>query len=131
MVHVPCIKTSGLLKIYRYFPSLIPILCKTRVHDLTIKQFLNFQDSQILKSTYEDFFDHNNLDHEQTQEALFSTDTADLIAINNDWNFQVLTQKDLVNCVQLNYVYLCDIWEWKKKFIIIVNLNEDQFKRLD
>jgi hypothetical protein len=44
----------------------------------------------------------------QTQEALFITDTADLIAIDAEQNFQVLTQTDLANCAQQNHVYLCD-----------------------
>jgi hypothetical protein len=48
------------------------------------------------------------LDHEQIHEALFITGTADLIAIDNDSNFQVLTQTDLANCVQRNHAYLCD-----------------------
>ncbi len=48
------------------------------------------------------------MDYEQPQEALFITDTADLIAIDNENNFQVLTQTDLANCVQRNHVYLCD-----------------------
>jgi hypothetical protein len=48
------------------------------------------------------------LDYEQPQEALFITDAADLIAIDNENNFQVLTQTDLANCVQQSHVYLCD-----------------------
>ena len=53
-------------------------------------------------------FDQDHLDHPRVQEALFITDTADLIAIDNERNFQVLTQTDLANCVQRNHVYLCD-----------------------
>ncbi len=75
---------------------------------MTIKQSLNFQDSEISKSAYEELFDQNHLDYEQPQEALFMADTADLFAINNENNFQVLTQTDLANCVQRNHVYLCD-----------------------
>jgi hypothetical protein len=57
MVHVPCIKTLGLLKIYRYLPFRIPIPFKTQAHDITIKQSLHFEDFQISKSAYEDLFD--------------------------------------------------------------------------
>jgi hypothetical protein len=53
-------------------------------------------------------FDQDNLYHEQIQEVLLITDTADLITIHNDCVFQVLTQTDLANCVQCNHVYLCD-----------------------
>jgi hypothetical protein len=75
MVHVPCIKTLVLLKIYRYLPFPISIPFKTRAHDMTIKQSLNFQYFQISKCTYEDLFDQDNLDQEQIQEALLITDS--------------------------------------------------------
>jgi hypothetical protein len=52
MVHVPCIKTSGLLKIYRYLPFPIPIPFESQAHDLTITLSFNFQDYGISKSTY-------------------------------------------------------------------------------
>jgi hypothetical protein len=54
MVQVPCIKTTSLLKIYRYFPFPIPIPFKTKAYDFTIKQSLNFQASRLSKSTYKD-----------------------------------------------------------------------------
>jgi hypothetical protein len=54
---------------------------------MTIKQSLFFQDFGLWKSTYEDLFDQDNLDHEQIQDDLFITDTADLITIKNDRNF--------------------------------------------
>jgi hypothetical protein len=37
MVHVPCIKNSGLLKIFRYLPFPLPIPFKTHAHGMTIK----------------------------------------------------------------------------------------------
>ena len=106
MVHVPCIKTRSLFKIYRYLPFPIPIPFTTNAHDLTIKQSLSFQNSKI--NMYNDLFDQDNLDYPKIQEALFITDTADLIAIDSERNFQVLTQNDLANCVQRNHIYLCD-----------------------
>jgi hypothetical protein len=91
MVHVPCIKTTILQKHYRNLPFPIPIPLKTKAHDLTIKQSPNFQDYRLLKSTYEDFFNQDDLDHPQIQEAHFIMDTAYLIAINIELNFQVHT----------------------------------------
>lgn len=109
MVHVPCIKNSRLLKIYRYLPFPIPIPFKTYAHDLQIKHSLNFQDQHLSRSTFDDMFDQNHLDHPQIQEALFITDNSDLIAIDKlTRDFQVLSQTDLANCVQRNHVYLCD-----------------------
>jgi hypothetical protein len=52
---------------------------------MTIKQSLFFQDSEMSKNAYEDLFDLNDLDYKQPQEALFITDKADLIAIDNYW----------------------------------------------
>ena len=40
-------------------------------------------------------FDQNDLDYVQTPEALFITDTTDLIAIGSDDSFQILTQTEL------------------------------------
>ena len=108
MVHVPCIKTRKLLTIYRYLPFPIPIPFTPKSHDLTISQSLKFQELQLSKANYEDIFDQKDLDHPQIPEALFITDTTDMIAIDDDRNFQVLTQTDLANCVQRNHVYLCD-----------------------
>jgi hypothetical protein len=50
MVHVPCIKNSGLLKIYRYLPFPILVPFKPYAHDMTIKQSLNSQQSMISKN---------------------------------------------------------------------------------
>ena len=44
----------------------------------------------------------------QTLEALFITDTTDLIAIGSDDSFQILTQTELAGCIQKNHVYQCD-----------------------
>jgi hypothetical protein len=52
-----------------------------------MKQSLDFQDSKLSKSAYEDLFNQIDLDYEQNQEALFITDTADLIAFDNEQTF--------------------------------------------
>jgi hypothetical protein len=51
-------------------------------------------------SNYEDFFDQDHLDHPQVQEPQFITDTAGLVTINNQQNFQVLTQIDKQHVLQ-------------------------------
>jgi hypothetical protein len=107
LVHVPCIKTKSLLTIYRYLPFPIPIPFKPKAHDFTINHSLKFQESSLSKANYDELFD-DELNFPQHQEALFVTDSTDLIAIDHDKKFQVLTQMDLANCVQRNHVYLCD-----------------------
>jgi hypothetical protein len=107
LVHVPCIKTRSLLTIYRYLPFPIPIPFQPKSHDFTINHSLKFHDASLSKANYGEIFD-NDLNFPQHQEALFVTDSTDLIAIDDDRNFQVLTQTDLANCVQRNHVYLCD-----------------------
>ncbi len=106
MVHLPCIKTKSLLKIYRYLPFPTPTPFKSRAHDFTIKKSLNFQDYLITKSNYQDLFDQDHLDYPQFQKELIITDTSNLITINNRLNFQVLAQTDLANCVPRNHMYL-------------------------
>ena len=106
MVHVPCIKTRKLLTIYRYLPFPIPIPFTPKSHDLTISQSLKFQELHLSKTNYEDIFDQEDLDHPQIPEALFITDTTDMIAIDDDRNFQVLTQTDLANCKEIMCTYV-------------------------
>jgi hypothetical protein len=96
LVHVPCIKTRSLLTIYKYLPFPIPFQPKS--HDFTINHTLKFQDASLSKANYDEIFD-NELKFLQHQEALFVTDSTDLIAIDDDRNFQVLTQIDLANFV--------------------------------
>ena len=107
MVHVPCIKSRSLLTIYRYLPFPIPLPIQPKGHDFTIKHSLQFQESSLTKAKYDEIFD-TELNFPQHQEALFVTDSTDLIAIDDDKNFQVLTQTDLAKCVQRNHVFLCD-----------------------
>jgi hypothetical protein len=99
MVHVPYSKTASLFKIYRYLPFPIPISFKTKAQDVTIKQSINFQDSSLSISTYEDLVDQDNLDPKQIQEALFITDTADLIAIDNLRNFHANKSSKLCSAI--------------------------------
>ena len=43
MLHVPCIKSKQLLKIYKYLPFPIPLPFMPRSHDITIRQSLDLQ----------------------------------------------------------------------------------------
>ncbi len=106
IINVPCLKTTSLLTIYKYLPFPIPF--KTKAHDLTIKQSLNFQDSYLSKSIDENLFEKDNMDYEQIQQAVCNTDTADLITIDNKQNFQIFIHTNLANCKQFYHVYLCD-----------------------
>jgi hypothetical protein len=60
------------------------------------------------ETVLDQIFDQNDLDYVQTPEALFITDTTDLIAIGSDDSFQILTQTELAGCIQKNHVYQCD-----------------------
>ena len=109
MLHVPCIKSKALLKIYKYLPFPITLPFTPKAHDMTIRQSLDRQYMYNLPQQQLDaIFDQNNLDHPQYPEALFITDKTDIIAIGADNSFQILSQMDLANCVQRNHVYLCD-----------------------
>jgi hypothetical protein len=109
IVHVPCIKIKELLKIYKHLSFPIPLPMTTPGHDLTIRQamdiehFQNFTEGQL-----DGIFDMNNLDYEPVPEALFISDSNDLIAIGADDDYHVLTQLDLASCSKRNHVYLCD-----------------------
>ena len=109
MLHVPCVKSKALFKIYNYLPFPITLPFTPKAHDMTIRQSLDRQYMYNLPQQQLDaIFDQNNLDHPQYPEALFITDKTDIIAIGADNSFQILSQMDLANCVQRNHVYLCD-----------------------
>lgn len=109
IVHVPCIKIKELLKIYKHLSFPIPLPITPPTHDLTIRQaiqidnFQNFTEKQL-----DNIFDQNDLDYTPVPEALFISDTTDLIAIGADDDYHVLTQLDLAGCSKRNHVYLCD-----------------------
>jgi hypothetical protein len=106
MYHV--LKILDCLKSIDIYPSLSLSHLKQMLTIWPLNNNCFSRNLECLKDAYEDLFDQNDLDYEQPQEALFITDTANLIAINNENNFQVLTQTDLANCVQQDHVYLCD-----------------------
>ena len=79
LVHVPCTKLTSLLTIFRYPPFPFPIPILPKAHDFTIGQSLALL--KINETVLDQIFDQNDLDYVQTPEALFITDTTDLIAI--------------------------------------------------
>ena len=109
IVHVPCIKIKELLKIYKHLSFPIPLPMTTPGHDLTIRQAMDIQNFQnFTEGQLDNIFDMNNLEYEPVPEALFISDSTDLIAIGADDDYHVLTQLDLASCSKRNHVYLCD-----------------------
>ena len=90
IVHVPCIKSKSLLKIYKYLPFPIPLPFTPRAHDLTIRQSFDLQTiNNLPQAAFDALFDQDDLDHPQFPEALFITDKSDLIAIGADKSFKM------------------------------------------
>jgi hypothetical protein len=87
LVHVQCIKTKSLLTIYRYLPFPIPLTFQPKAPDFTINHSLKFQEASLSKANHDELFD-NDLKFPQHQEALFVTDSTDLIAIDDDKIFK-------------------------------------------
>ena len=50
----------------------------------------------------------DQLNYPPVQEALFISDSGDIIAIGTDDDYHVLTQTDLAGCTKRNHIYLCD-----------------------
>ena len=80
IVPVPCIKIKELLKIYKHLSFPIPLPLITPVHGvlqaMNIKDFQNFTEQQL-----DNIFDMNKLDYEPVPEALFISNSIDLITI--------------------------------------------------
>jgi len=104
VVHVPCVSTEQLMTIYKFIPFPIPLPGSPTVSQLTIQDSLfptqTLQDNQLPQIPIDN---HPNL-----TEALFLDLESDLIAINRDQRYRVLSQADLLGCIKKNHVFLCE-----------------------
>jgi hypothetical protein len=99
LLHIPCTTTPDLMTIMRYIPFPIPLDSPTRHSPYSVDQAFNVN--------------HNLLSHSlnstiSKNEALYLIAEADLIAIDGDSRFRLLTQSDFAACIQRNHIYLCD-----------------------
>jgi hypothetical protein len=99
LLHIPCTTTPDLMTIMRYIPFPIPLSTSTHHSPYTVEQSF--------------LANHNSLPHSlnatiSKNEALYLIAEADLIAIDGDSRFRLLTQSDFAACIQRNHIYLCD-----------------------
>jgi hypothetical protein len=99
LLHIPCTTTPDLMTIMRYIPFPIPLATNTHHSPYTVEQSF--------------YAHHNNLPHSlnatiSKNEALYLIAEAELIAIDGDSRFRLLTQSDFAACIQRNHIYLCD-----------------------
>ena len=94
IVHVPCIKIKQLFTIYRYLSFPIPIPVAPPANDLTIGQVFNVQNFKRINESALDKILDDQLNYPPVQEALFILDSADIIAIETNDDYHVLTQTD-------------------------------------
>ena len=103
LLHVPCTTTPDLMTIMRYIPFPIPLGTHTFHTPYSVEQALATQTNP--------HFDPNLHAINQTltkREALYLVAEADLIAINGNSRYRLLTQSDFAACIQRNHIYLCD-----------------------
>ena len=106
LVHVPCILTPSLLSIYKYVPFPIPLPpTKTPHSSLSIREALS-----VSRLHPDDPLPELNFKTAPApgSEALFLKVDSDLIAIDGQQNFRLLSQSDLASCIQRNHFYLCE-----------------------
>lgn len=99
LLHVPCTTTPDLMTIMRYIPFPIPLPSNTPFSPYTVEEAF--------------LAPHGNLPHSlnaslSKNEALYLIAEAELIAIDGDSRFRLLTQSDFAACIQRNHIYLCD-----------------------
>jgi hypothetical protein len=87
------------MTIMRYIPFPIPLDTTTHHSPYSVEQSFHAN--------------HNTLSHNLNatiakNEALYLIAEADLIAIDGDSRFRLLTQSDFAACIQRNHIYLCD-----------------------
>ena len=99
LLHIPCTTTPDLMTIMRYIPFPIPLATSTHHSPYTVEQSLTTQPETMfhpLNATL------------SKREALYLVAEAELIAIDGDSRFRLLTQSDFAACIQRNHIYLCD-----------------------
>ena len=114
LLHIPCIMTPSMLSIYRYVPFPIPLPAKTSVSPISIHEAL-----YPTRLAPDDPLPDLTPSAAPTPEALYLVADADMIAIDKDSNFRLLSQADLAGCIQRNHVYLCE-----QQHVLRTNLTE-------
>jgi hypothetical protein len=104
IVHVPCVAVEQLMTIYKFIPFPIPLPGTPTTSQLTIQDSLfptqTTQDGQIPQVPIDT---HANL-----SDALFFDLDSDLIAINREQQYRVLSGADLASCIKKNHIFLCE-----------------------
>jgi hypothetical protein len=103
LLHIPCTTTPDLMTIMRYIPFPIPLHTQTYHSAYSVEQSLQPQHNPHLDPHIRVL--NNTL---SKREALYLIAEADLIAINGNSRYRLLTQSDFAACIQRNHIYLCD-----------------------
>ena len=101
LLHVPCTIEENLLTMYRYIPFPIPIPHQTSHSSISVAQAITLKSFNQANYCQANSTLHKN-------EALFLVAEADMIAIDKDHRYRLLSQSDLAGCIQRNHIYLCD-----------------------
>jgi len=115
LLHIPCIMAPSMLSIYRYVPFPIPLPQPPAQSVYSIHQALY----PTRLSEDEKLPELSSVPTGPSAEALYLVADADLIAIDKDSNFRLLSQSDLAGCIQRNHVYLCE-----QQHVLRTNLTE-------
>ena len=103
IVHVPCVSTDQLMTIYKFVPFPFPLPASTSVSQLTI------QDSLFPSLSSDRPLPDIPLTNNSTiSEALFLDLDSDMIAINREQRYKLLTEADLAGCIKKNHIFLCE-----------------------
>jgi hypothetical protein len=103
LLHIPCTTAPDLMTIMRYIPFPIPLHTQTYHSAYSVEQSLQPEHNPHLDP-------HIRVLNEtlSKREALYLIAEADLIAINGNSRYRLLTQSDFAACIQRNHIYLCD-----------------------
>lgn len=109
LLHIPCTFASSLLTIYKYISFPIPLPHSTNHSTISVAELINPESNQKTKSSQ----------LLNKTEALYLVAEADMIAIDVNGRYRLLTQSDLTGCIQKNHIFLCD-----KLNVLKTNLGE-------
>jgi hypothetical protein len=103
LLHIPCTATPDLMTIMRYIPFPIPLSSNTYHTAYSVEQSLSSHQNPHFDPKL-----HIINETLTKREALYLVAEADLIAINGNSRYRLLTQSDFAACIQRNHIYLCD-----------------------
>ncbi len=107
IVHIPCVAANNLLSVYKFVPFPFPLPKSAFQTQLSLRHSL-FPTSSDTNEDLLPELDPSRAKFSSSSQALYLDMDANMIAINKDHQYKIVTDADLAGCLQRNHVFLCE-----------------------